>query len=524
MTKLKLPIGTASFMNLRNRNCYYVDKTPHIEKLIDRGEYYFLSRPRRFGKTLLVDTMQELFEGNEKLFRDLHIHDRWDWTVSNPVVRMSFDGNYGEPGSLHDDFLDQLEELEKDAGIDASSRPRTEPRRLRNIILKHYKNTGQQVVVLVDEYDKPILDLLENKELAEANRAYLHGVYGIIKGCAKYIRFMFVTGISMYSKVSLFSGLNILEDISLDAEFATICGYTDADIDTVFAPELEGLDRDEIRHWYNGYSWLGEEKVYNPFDVLLLFRKKQFKPYWYETGTPQYLYKMMAEGEISTLNLENLEMPERELASFDLETVSVNALLFQCGYLTIVNHETQSEGINYTLYYPNHEVRLSLNQQLVGAVSGNFAEAKKRAKSMARFLADNDFEEFKAELSSFFSNIPNEWYARNPMQHYEGFYASMVYACFAAIGVDVKGEESTSLGRSDLVVVHAGEVFVMEFKVAKQPKEKDKVEAEAADAIAQIRENDYAGKYRHRRGKIHLLGVVFDGEDHNVAMIRVERD
>ena len=326
------------------------------------------------------------------------------------------------------------------------------------------------------------------------------------------------------SKVRLFSGLNILEDISLDPEFATICGYTDADIDTVFAPELEGLDRDEIRHWYNGYSWLGEEKVYNPFDVLLLFRKKQFKPYWYETGTPQYLYKMMAEGEISTLNLENLEMPERELASFDLETVSVNALLFQCGYLTIVNHETQSEGINYSLYYPNHEVRLSLNQQLVGAVSGNFAEAKKRAKSMARFLADNDFEEFKAELSSFFSNIPNEWYARNLMQHYEGFYASMVYACFAAIGVDVKGEESTSLGRSDLVVVHAGEVFVMEFKVAKQPKEKDKVEAEAADAIAQIRENDYAGKYRHRRGKIHLLGVVFNGEKHNVATIRVERD
>ena len=524
MNKLILPIGESSFREMRGRNCYYVDKTSHIKKLIDDGKYYFLSRPRRFGKSLLVSTLKELFEGNERLFRGLHIHDCWDWTVSNPVVRLSFDGSYSEPGSLHDDFLDQLDELEKDAGIDTSSRPRTEPRRLRNVILKHYKNTGQQVVILVDEYDKPILDVLENEEQAEANRAYLHGVYGIIKGCADEVRFVFVTGISMYSKVSLFSGLNILEDISLDAEFATICGYTDADIDTVFAPELEGLDRDEIRHWYNGYSWLGEEKVYNPFDVLLLFRKRQFKPYWYETGTPQYLYKMMAEGEINTLNLENLEMPERELASFDIDTVSVNALLFQCGYLTIVNHETQSEGINYSLYYPNHEVRLSLNQQLVGAVSGNFAEAKKRAKSMARFLADNDFEEFKAELSSFFSSIPNEWYARNPMQHYEGFYASMVYACFAATGVDVKGEESTSLGRSDLVVVHAGEVFVMEFKVAKQPKEKDKVEAEAADAIAQIRENDYAGKYRHRRGKIHLLGVVFDGEGHNVAMIRVERD
>ena len=524
MRKLKLPIGSASLMNLRNRNCYYVDKTPQIEKLIDDGEYYFLSRPRRFGKTLLVDTMQELFEGNKRLFRGLHIHDRWDWTVSNPVVRLSFDGSYNEPSSLHDDFLDQLDELEKNAGIDTSSRPRTEPRRLRNIILKHYENTGQQVVVLVDENDKPILDLLENKQQAEANRDYLHGVYGIIKGCAEYIRFVFVTGISMYSKVSLFSGLNSLEDISLDPEFATICGYTDSDIDTVFAPELKGLDRDEIRHWYNGYSWLGTERVYNPFDVLLLFRKRQFKPYWYETGTPSYLYKMMAEGEINTLNLENLEMPERELSSFKVDEISVNALLFQCGYLTIVGHEAQPEGIDYTLYYPNHEVRLSLNQQLLGAVSGNFAKAKKRAKSMARFLADNDFGEFEAELSSFFSSIPNEWYARNPMQRYEGFYASMVYACLTAIGVEVTGEESTSLGRSDLVVEHAGEVFVMEFKVAEQPEVEAEVKAEAADAIAQIRSKDYAGKYRHRRGKIHLLGLVFNGAKHNVAMILVERD
>ncbi len=522
MRKLKLPIGSASFMNLRNRDCYYVDKTPHIEKLIDRGEYYFLSRPRRFGKTLLVDTIQELFEGNEQLFRGLHIHDRWDWTTSNPVVRLSFDSKYSEPGDLRNNLENQLTWLENFAGIEPPGI--TGPDRFNNLILSLYRKTGQQVVILVDEYDKPILDLLEDKEQAEANRDYLHGVYGVIKGCARYIRFVFVTGISMYSKVSLFSGLNNLKDLSLDPRYATICGYTDTDIDTVFAPELEGLDRDEIRRWYNGYSWLGEEKVYNPFDVLLLFDNRLFRPYWYETGTPRYLYKLLAEGEINTLNLENLEMPERELASFDLETVSVNALLFQCGYLTIVNHETQPEGIDYTLCYPNHEVRLSLNQQLLGAVSGNFAKAKKRAKSMARFLAGNDFGEFKAELSSFFSSIPNEWYARNPMQHYEGFYASMVYACFTAIGVDVKGEESTSLGRSDLVVEHAGEVFVMEFKVAKQPKEEDKVEAEAADAIAQIRENDYAGKYRHRRGKIHLLGVVFDGANHNVAMIRAEWD
>ncbi len=522
MKNLDLPVGIPSFRSIREWDFYYVDKTAHIYKLARKPGYYFLSRPRRFGKSLLVSTLQELFEGNKALFQDLHIHDRWDWTVSNPVVRLSFDSKYSEPGDLENNLENQLTWLENFAGIEPPDI--TGPDRFNNLILSLYRKTGQLVVVLVDEYDKPILDVLENKELAEANRDYLHGVYGIIKGCAEYIRFVFVTGISMYSKVSLFSGLNSLEDISLDPEFATICGYTDTDIDTVFAPELKGLDRDEIRHWYNGYSWLGKERVYNPFDVLLLFKKRQFKPYWYETGTPSYLYKMMAEGEINTLNLENLEMPERELSSFKVDEISVNALLFQCGYLTIVGHEAQPEGIDYTLYYPNHEVRLSLNQQLLGAVSGNFAKAKKRAKSMARFLADNDFGEFEAELSSFFSSIPNEWYARNPMQRYEGFYASMTYACFAAIGVDVKGEESTSLGRSDLVVEHAGEVFVMEFKVAEKPEVEAEVKAEAVDAIAQIRSKDYAGKYRHRRGKIHLLGVLFDGVNHNVAMIRAERD
>ena len=224
------------------------------------------------------------------------------------------------------------------------------------------------------------------------------------------------------------------------------------------------------------------------------------------------------------MNLENLDMDESELSNFKLEEVSVNALLFQCGYLTIVNHEIWPGGIRYSLEYPNHEVRLSFNKQLLVAVSGNFSQVERRGKNMVRFLADNDFEEFGAELSSFFSNIPNEWYVKNRMQHYEGFYASMVYACFTGIGVDVKGEESTSLGRSDLVVMLAGEVFVMEFKVAKQPADQAKVEAEAMDSIAQIRENEYAGKYRHRRGKIHLLGVVFNEEKHNVAMILAERD
>ncbi len=524
MNKLDLPVGESAFKNIREWDFYYVDKTPHIYKLARKPGYYFLSRPRRFGKTLLVDTMQELFEGNEQLFRGLHIHDRWDWTVSNPVVRLSFDTNYSEPGGLEIHMASQLSALEEDAGIELLTSDTPGDIRFQNLVRKINRKTRKQVVILVDEYDKPILDVLDNKKQAEANRDYLHGVYGSIKGCARYIRFVFVTGISMYSKVSLFSGLNNLNDISLDPRYATICGYTDSDIDTVFAPELEGLDRDEIRRWYNGYSWLGEEKVYNPFDVLLLFDNRQFEPYWYETGTPKYLYKMMAKGLINTLNLENLEMEKKHLSNFNVDRVRINSLLFQSGYLTIKKHEFRNDKPYYTLEFPNHEVRLSLNEELLDVISEDVEELEKRASNMVRFLAANDFGKFEAELHSFFCAIPNQWYVKSGMQHYEGFYAGMVFACFIAIGVDVKGEESTSRGRSDLVVVHAGQVFVLEFKVAKQPDDKAKVEEEAFKSVAQIREKKYVSKYRHRWKDIHLLGVVFDGKERNVTMIRAERD
>ena len=276
MDKPALPIGIASFRNIRDRGYYYVDKTRHIQRLVDEGEYYFLSRPRRFGKSLLVDTLHELFAGSEELFRGLYIHERWDWKAKHPVVRLSFDGKYSEPGNLESSIFNQLAAHEKRAGIEPPPEAHTGPDRLQNLIISLYDKTGQQVVVLVDEYDKPILETLENRQQAEANRDYLRGFYGIIKGCARYIRFVFVTGISMYSKVSLFSNLNNLNDISLLPWYATICGYTDEDLKTVFAPEwseLQEPERQEVRRWYNGYHWLGEEKVYNPFDILLYFQK-----------------------------------------------------------------------------------------------------------------------------------------------------------------------------------------------------------------------------------------------------------
>ena len=289
MRKKLLPTGIQHFETLRSEDCYYVDKTPLIRQLIYQGRYYFLSRPRRFGKSLLVSTIAALFEGQESLFKGLEIHEHWNWSITHPVVRLSFGGgDYNQSGGLAQNIATTLTLIEEDFGIEPPATPCSGPDRLRFLIRRLYRKTGQQVVMLVDEYDKPILDVIHNKELATANRDDLRNFYGVIKDSAEHVRFVFVTGVSMFSKVSLFSELNHLTDISLNPEYATICGYTDNDLDTVFAPELENLNRNKIRRWYNGYHWRGKEKLYNPFDILLLFRNRDFDTYWFQTGSPRY--------------------------------------------------------------------------------------------------------------------------------------------------------------------------------------------------------------------------------------------
>ena len=269
MVRGRLPIGIQTFRKLRERNCYYVDKTAYIDRLLHEGTHYFLSRPRRFGKSLFLDTLKELFEGNEELFAGLYIHQRHNWTERHPVVRLSFGGgNFKEPGELHEDVMLQLEDLEEEAEI--AVRRVSAPARLRRLLQALHRKTRRRVAVLVDEYDKPILDaLVEKPEVARANRDYLLGLYGVIKDSDAHVEFTFVTGISKFSKVNLFSQLNNLTDLTLDPVYSAICGYTERDLDTVFAPELGGLDREQVREWYNGYSWRGTEKVYNPYDLLL---------------------------------------------------------------------------------------------------------------------------------------------------------------------------------------------------------------------------------------------------------------
>ena len=518
MTRRQLPIGIQDFRTIREQDCYYVDKTPHIRRLVEAGRHWFLSRPRRFGKSLLIDTLRELFEGNEPLFRGLHIHGHWDWSVKHPVVRLSFGGKYNEAGDLEDDITSQLAIIERNAGLDSAQVPRTAPARLRDLLDRLHHATGRQVVVLVDEYDKPILDVIDQPEMAIANRDYLRGFYGIIKDSARDVRFTFVTGVSMFSRVSLFSGLNNLRNISLDPNYASICGYTDGDLDRVFTPELPGLDRNKVREWYNGYHWLGEERLYNPFDLLLLFDTRNFKAHWFHTGSPTFLFRMMMDREVSPIELENRVSDEELVSTFDIGNISIDALLFQTGYLTIVEREQDGVQTFYTLDYPNLEVRQSLNQGLLIHLGRSGKEVSKQGKELSRLLAINDFDGFADCLRSFLAGIPYQWQGSNSPARYEAWYAGMLYACFRTIGLDLRVEDASGRGRADMVALHGGQVFVFEFKMAETERDGDSA---AQQAIGQMRDKGYAEKYRDRGEPIHLVGMAFSREGRNLTAVKV---
>ena len=508
----KLPIGMQTFRQLREENCYYIDKTAYIRRLLDEGKHYFLSRPRRFGKSLFLDTLKELFEGNEVLFEGLDIHGHWDWSVRYPVVRLSFgSGHFKEPGYLHTNLMAQLDACERRANL--APEYDTAPERFSRLIEVLHDRAGQPVVVLVDEYDKPILDSLEEPEIARANRDFLHGLYATVKDRDAHIKFTFLTGVSKFSKVSLFSGLNNLKDITLDARYSAVCGYTEADIDAVFAPELPGLDRDEVRDWYNGYSWLGDEKVYNPFDILLLFDKRQFGAYWFETGTPTFLIETLFKRRVSSLKLDEMVGTSDLLSTFDVEDIATEALLFQTGYLTITDEENLGGEPLYRLGYPNREVRQSLNRSLLRYLVKDPSRQMENSVQLYRLLEANDFEGLNRLFQAFFAGIPYEWNTNNDIANYEGYYASVFYSYFAALGLAITVEDSSNHGRLDMAVLFNGNVYIFEFKVVELMPE--------GAALAQLKERRYADKYRARGEPIHLIAVEFSRDSRNVAAFEV---
>ncbi len=512
--KRKLPIGIQTFREIREEGYYYVDKTAYARLLADdAGKHYFLSRPRRFGKSLFLDTLKELFEGAEPLFRGLAVHDGWNWSKCRPVVRLSFaSGNFKKPGFLEESATAQIEDIALRTGVGAAGGTSSAVR-LRRLIEALSVHSGERVTVLVDEYDKPVLDALDEPRTARTNRDDLRGLYSTIKDCDSWIEFSFITGVSKFSKVSLFSGLNILTDITLDPVYSAICGYTDADLDAVFGPELQGLDRSAIREWYNGYAWLGPERVYNPFGLLKLFRSRRFRAHWFETATPTFLVDTLLERGVDAAALDGLHCDEDLLSAFDVDSMSTEALLFQTGYLTITGAEDLDEDPQYRLGYPNREVRQSLNRSLLTALAPSWRQGLGNGASLRRLLAAGDLPGTETLFRALFAGIPYEWHLRNDIARYEGYWASVFYAYVAAAGLDVVVEDSGSRGRLDMVVRLGERVYLFEFKVVER--------ASPGAALAQLRARRYAEKYRGGGRAVVLIGVEFSSGARNIVAFDV---
>ena len=513
MARQHLPIGIQTFREIREGDFYYVDKTGFALRLIAEGKAYFLSRPRRFGKSLFLDTLAELFSGHQALFEGLEAHERWDWSRRYPVIRLSFGGGIvGKPADLEVKIREQLDINQQALGLRCNQS--SVGGCFAELIRNAHAATGERVVVLVDEYDKPILDNLQDADSARAMRDGLKNLYSVIKDSDAHIRFAFLTGVSKFSKVSLFSGLNNLFDLTVSSSYSAICGYTEADLDWVFAAELEGLDRAQIRTWYNGYNWTGEA-VYNPFDLLLLFRERTFRPWWFETGSPSFLVDLLTERRTFLPDLGRLVASEQLLSAFDVDYISSEALLFQAGYLTIAREQQFGAFIEYQLRYPNLEVQASLNGALLDVLRARASSTAEQTGRLYRLLLANDFAGLEQLFTAFFASIPHDWYRNNPIAQYEGYYASVFYAYFASLGLDLTPEESSNAGQLDLALRFNAQIYLFEFKVVELVPE--------GKALAQIKARGYAEKYRASGEPIHLIGVEFSREQRQVVGFEVER-
>ena len=513
MPRKRLPIGLQTLREICEGGYYYVDKTGFALRLIDEGEYYFLSRPRRFGKSLFLDTLAELFSGHQALFAGLEAESRWDWSRVYPVIRISFGGGMVRSRAELDRRILALLRTNQEAlaltcvdGIDAASC-------FEELIRQAHASTGERVVVLIDEYDKPILDNLLDGDTARAMRDGLRNLYSVIKDSDAHIRFAFLTGVSKFSKVSLFSGLNNLYDLTVDGDYSALCGYTEADLDAVFAPELEGLDRAQIRAWYNGYNWLGEA-VYNPFDVLLLFKKRAFHPWWFETGTPTFLVDVLTQRGYFTPNLAHVRASEALLSTFDVDQLAPEALLWQTGYLTFTGARQIGVRWEYSLGYPNLEVESALNDALLKGLMGDPSQAEHAISRLYDVLLAADFEALRQHLQSLFAAIPHAWHDNNPIARYEGYYASVFYSHFAALGLDLVAEDASHHGRLDLRLRFNGAIWLFEFKVVE-------IVPEGA-ALAQIKARGYAEKYGAEGLPIYLIGIEFSRKQRGIVDFAVE--
>ena len=518
----KLPIGIQSFEKLRRDGFLYIDKTAFIWRLIQSSNPYFLSRPRRFGKSLFLSTLATYFLGQKELFKDLYLEkaeeeqaefeQRAAWEAY-PVLYLDFNtGNYIESDELGMNLNSHLCKWEKLYGVEPSEQ--NFALRFAGIITRACQQTGKQVVILVDEYDKPLLQTMGvNEELNEHYRNTLKAFYSVIKTCDQYIRFAFLTGVTKFSKISIFSDLNNLEDISLRNDYAGICGITEQELEQNFEPEIEalsiaeGLTRSKtlatLKKQYDGYLFAkAGVNVYNPFSLLSAFKAKDFGSYWFSTGTPTFLVNYLKEAHYFIPDLDgNVELNESGLETYRAVTENALPILFQSGYLTIIGYI--KEARLYKLGFPNDEVRYGFLENLLPAYSSlPLGDTGKSVWKFVQDIREGKVDSFMERMRSIIAGIPYDDFPKDKLKLREQNYQTAVYLVFALMGQFVQTEVHCATGRADAVVITVDTVYIFEFKLSGN--------SNAEDAINQIKEKNYAAKYQVDGKKVVLIGSSFD--------------
>ncbi|MDR1973006.1 MAG: ATP-binding protein [Treponema sp.] len=522
MSVRKYPIGIQDFAGIREDNCIYVDKTTQIHRLIaGSGKTFFLSRPRRFGKSLLCSTLAAVFEGRRELFGGLALEQLdWDWK-KYPVIRLDLNpGNFGEGvGTLKLFLHNLLQNQAAAAGLEL--RGSLAPDQFGNLIRDLRQKNGERVAVIIDEYDKPLLTTIQDKDIHEAIRNELKAFYGVLKSSDEFLKFVFLTGVTKFAQVSVFSELNNLMDLTLDPRYADLCGITQEELEGVFAPDIEeaarhrGCGREdylgELKRFYNGYRF--SEKpltVYNPFGLLKHFESGgRFQPYWFETGTPAFLIRLIENQHIDLTNLENLKVAYNDFRRYDAENLSAVAVLYQTGYLTVSGYDERRQ--QYTLDYPNDEVRASFADALLGTyIKAPEGEKETLTVKLSEAFEEGDIDGVIGALIPFLASIPYDIQIKQ-----EKYYQTIIHLIFRMLGLRDRSEVRIGAGRIDTLVETEERVYCFEFKLGEGGAERL-----AEEALEQIGSKEYLLPWEGSGKKLYKVGVAFDYTKRNIGAWR----
>jgi hypothetical protein len=499
MTPQLYPVGQQDFPSIIQEGKVYVDKTMHALNIIRSSKSNFLSKPRRFGKSLFISTLETIFKGEKELFEGLYIYDKWEFE-EYPIIRLSFSMMAYENNRLEQAIQNQLKTIA--TNYDLSLKSEVLKENFDELIKALHNKYNRKVVILIDEYDKPLIDFLnnDNKQLALTNRAILKSFYSILKDAEPHLQLLFISGVSKFSKVSIFSDLNNLTDLSIDPSFNEICGISQNELEDNFVEELKIYDKAKIREWYNGYKWdIDGETLYNPYSILTFFKNKgKFQNYWYTTGTPTFLMKMCRENHL--YDFEEVSVHQDDLGNFDIENLKIIPILFQTGYLTILKEDVFN---TYILGFPNREVRESYLRHLLETyIDSPLTPSSKILTDIKKALINKDQNLIKTSINSAFTHIPYSlWQKEN-----EQYYHAIVHLLFSLMGVYIFSEVQTQKGRSDAIVIFEDDIYCMEFKLNQSPQ----------TALNQIEEKGYTERFKDSGKTIHHIGINFSSEKREV--------